>query len=83
LTRRRFDDDDNIDQFCLFTTLRLKNSQTISNFLRAKHRIVYVYHQLFFIRIIMELKKKKKKNYEIFRQKFFAGSQKPTVVQKT
>jgi len=69
LTRRRFDDD-NIDQFCSKT----KKLQTISNFLRAKHRIVYVYHQLFFIRIIMELKKKKKKNYEIFRQKFFAGS---------
>jgi len=42
-----------------------------------------VYHQLFFIRIIMELKKKKKKNYEIFRQKFFAGSQKHTADQKT
>jgi len=31
----------------------------------------------------MELKKKKKKIYEIFRQKFFAGSQKLTAVQKT
>jgi len=80
LTRRRFDDD-NIDQFCLFT-LRLKNSKPFPT--SCEQNIVSCMCIInFFYPHHHGIEEEKEKNYEIFRQKFFAGSQKHTVVQKT
>ena len=78
MTRRRFDDD-NIDQFCLFT-LRLK---TPNHFQLLASKTSYRVSSTFFYPHHHGIEEEKEKNYEIFHQKFFAGSQKHIAVQKT